>query len=103
MGAAEPLSRSSSMSSSGFKSLTSLFLAEPLPKSSTSDTWLANLPRVSSSATKEVVMLTRGNIVTFETWLNIAMATPTAAISTGPINYFFEKWKKNSNEFKNVA
>lgn len=39
---------------------------------------------VSSSATKEVVILTRGNIAILDTWLNTAIETPTAASSTAP-------------------
>ena len=46
---------------------------------------LINLWIVSSSATKEVVILTRGNMVILEAWLNKAMETPAAASSTGPI------------------
>jgi hypothetical protein len=39
---------------------------------------------VSSSATNDVVILTRGNMVIFEAWLNNAMETPAAASSTAP-------------------
>jgi len=39
---------------------------------------------VSSSATKEVVILTKGKMVILEAWLNTAMETPAAASSTGP-------------------
>nr|GMD71476.1 hypothetical protein Iba_chr12eCG16370 [Ipomoea batatas] len=40
---------------------------------------------VSSSATKEVVTLTRGNIAILDTWLNTAIETPTAETNIVPI------------------
>lgn len=42
------------------------------------------LMMASSSATNDVVTLTRGYMQTLDTWLNIAIETPTAAISTEP-------------------
>jgi len=55
---------------------------------------------VSSSATKEVVILTRGKIVILEAWLNTAMETPAAASSSGPIH--IQQKKENKNKRKKV-
>lgn len=64
----------------GINSSISLSIAKPFSKFS-----FVCLPTVSSSATKEVVILTRGKMAILDTWLNTAMETPTAASSTAPV------------------
>lgn len=62
-------------SSSNF--LFSLFVVGPC-------IWWLEFMIVSSSATKDVVMLTRGKIAILDTWLKTAIETPTAASSVAP-------------------
>ena len=68
----------------GNNSLVSASLGGPVSKHLPSSIWGFSPLRVSSSATKEVVTLTSGNIAILDTWLKRAMETPTAASSTGP-------------------
>lgn len=65
-------------------SFSSLFSEGPLSLSPFSSSSAAILEAASSSATKDVVTLTRGKIAILDTWLNTAIDTPTAASSTGP-------------------
>lgn len=69
----------------GINSLSSPFVVEPVSKCSQSCALWLTLPIASSSATKDVVTLTSGNIAILDTWLNRAIETPTAASSTGPV------------------
>lgn len=69
----------------GINSLFSAFSIEPASKYLLSCTSELTLPIASSSATKDVVTLTSGNIAIRDTWLNSAIDTPTAASSTGPV------------------
>jgi hypothetical protein len=57
---------------------------------------MADLSIVSSSATKEVVMLTMGYMVILEAWLTMAIATPTPPISVAPTHTQKRKRKKNT-------
>jgi hypothetical protein len=62
---------------------------------------MADLSIVSSSATKEVVMLTMGYMVILEAWLNMAIATPTPPISVAP-THPKKKKKRIHNDFSDV-
>jgi len=68
----------------GNNSLVSVSTGPPASKHLPSSIWGLTPLRVSSSATKEVVTLTSGNIAILDTWLKRAIETPTAASSTGP-------------------
>ena len=80
----EPSSKISSIASASFNSFVSQFLSETFSEFSPFGTSLLILSIVSSSATKEVVILTSGNTAILEAWLKIAIETPTAASATGP-------------------
>lgn len=71
---------------SGTSSFISASIIGPASDLSFFSTWGLAPERESSSATKEVVTLTSGNIAILDIWLKSAMATPTAASSTGPVD-----------------
>lgn len=88
----DPFSKSWRESSSGMRCLALCFGVK----------WLScalTFAMVSSSATKEVVILTNGNMKILEAWLNSAIETPAAASSTGPTHTIKKRSDKGYQRF----